>query len=60
MTTTLLNRSSIRAFALRQAEVRGHKFTRVSKDFYDRIDRKLREIIAAEIHSMPSAGATIR
>ena len=60
MSTSLLNQKNTRTLALRLAQARGSKFTRVSKTFLDRIDGKVRTIIAAEIHAMPSSGKTIQ
>ena len=57
---TTINQKAVRQLALRLAEARGSKFTRVSKTFLDRIDGKVRTIIAAEIHAMPSSGKTIQ
>lgn len=60
MTGSILNQKAIRALALRLAESTGRgKFTRVSGSFIARIDGKVRTMIAAEIHALPSKGRTI-
>ena len=61
MTSSVLNQKAIRTLALRLAESTGRgKFTRVSGSFIARIDGKVRAMIAAEIHSLPSKGKTIQ
>ena len=58
---SLLNKSKVRAYALQLSEEnRGGKFTRVSSDFIDRIEAKLRNIIRQEIHAHPSVGTTLK
>lgn len=59
MSNSILNQKAIRTLALRLAESTGRKFTRVSADFIARIDGKVRTMVAAEIHSLPSKGKTI-
>lgn len=60
MSASVLNQKAIRTLALRLAESTGRgKFTRVSKSFVARIDAKVRTMVAAEIHALPSAGKTI-
>ena len=58
----LTNQAAVREFALAVAE-RNHPakgFTRVSQELLDRMEAKLRIIIAAELHAMPSIGVTIK
>lgn len=58
---SLLNKSKIREFALQLSqETRGGKFTRVSSEFVDRVESKLRNLIRQEVHSHPSVGCTLR
>lgn len=58
---SLLNKSKVREFALQlSAENRGGKFTRVSSEFVDRVESKLRNLIRQEIHSLPSVGVTLK
>ena len=60
MSNSILNQKAIRTLALRLAESMGRgKFTRVSGSFIARIDGKVRAMVAAEIHSLPSKGKTI-
>lgn len=41
-------------------EVRQGKFKRVSQDFLNRIDAKVRNLIVAEVKAHPSVGQTLR
>lgn len=59
MNGSVLNQKAIRTLALRLAETTGRKFTRVSGSFVGRIDAKVRAMVAAEIHALPSKGKTI-
>lgn len=56
----LINISHTKQYALDQSKLtRQGKFTRVSKDFLDRIEAKLRNVIAAEVKAHPSVGKTL-
>lgn len=55
---SLLNRAAVKRAALHYAESRG--FTRVSAEFLDRIEIKLRGLIRAEVHAHPSVGKTLK
>lgn len=59
---TLINKSNIKKYALHVADC--HRpfagFTRVSGQFFDRIEGKLRLLIEAEIRALPSKGVTIK
>lgn len=57
---TLLDQRQVREFALTQAGLRAHKFTRVGSDFYVRCEANLREFIRNQIHRHPSVGKTIK
>ena len=60
-TTPLINRSAVKAHALEYSiSNRNGKFTRVSKDFLDRINAKLRVLIESEVQSHPSVGKTLQ
>jgi hypothetical protein len=60
-TTPLLNRSSVKKLALEFSQKnRAGKFTRVSKDFLERVNRKLAELIASEVQAHPSVGKTLQ
>jgi len=59
--TTIISPTKLRQFALEcSKEMRGGKFTRVSKEFTDRIEAKVRAIVRAEVHSHPSVGCTLK
>jgi hypothetical protein len=57
---TLTNKRAVKAFALKVAGERHHKFTRVADDFYDRCEGILRSFIREHVHRLPSSGKTIR
>jgi hypothetical protein len=56
----LLNKSSTKKFALSLAkEHRQGKFTRVSAQFLERIERKTAALVAQEVAQHPSVGKTL-
>jgi hypothetical protein len=57
---TLTNKRAVRAFALKTAAERHHRFTRVGDTFIDRCEGLLRSFIREHIHRLPSTGKTIR
>lgn len=57
---TLTNKRAVKAFALKVAGERHHKFTRVADDFYDRCEGILRSFIREHVLRLPSSGKTIR
>jgi hypothetical protein len=60
-TTPLINRSAVKKIALEySATNKNGKFTRVSKDFLERINAKLRVMIESEVQSHPSIGKTLQ
>lgn len=56
----LLNRTATKTHALNMARVTGRKFTRVSESFLARIEDRVRQVIAAEVHAHPSTGMTLK
>lgn len=56
----LINKKAVKQYALTVAKGRAHKFTRVSSDFFNTMNAKVRNIIDQHIHSLPSVGCTIR
>jgi len=60
--TSLTNRSALRTYALqRAAETRpAWAPSQVSKEFLDRMEARLRAIVAAEIQQHPTKGKTLR
>jgi len=58
---SLINKAKVRQLSLAiAAETRGGKFTRVSAGFLDRIEAKVRNVVAQEIHAHPSVGRTLK
>jgi hypothetical protein len=61
---TLLNKSAIRQFTLDTIKsARPHlaaKKTRVSPEYFDRIEARLRALIVNDVQAMPSSGSTIK
>lgn len=55
--TSLLNKKSVREFALRMSQ--GRPFTRVSKTFLNRIEDHVRTIVGQEVHRHPTIGKTL-
>lgn len=56
---SLLNKSEVKKLALSLASRRAHKLTRVSKEFLEDMDVKLRYLIQKHIDGLPSIGKTI-
>lgn len=54
-----INRSAVKKLALELAAKRAHKFTRVSKSFYDAASRHVALWAMQHIASLPSKGKTI-
>jgi len=53
--------TNVRRFALAVSILnRQGKFKRVSKDFLDRIEAKVRNLIVSEINQHPSVGQTLK
>ena len=57
---TLINKRAVKRFALDASQTRHHKFTRVSDDFFARIEGIVRKSIKEHVHRLPSVGKTIR
>jgi hypothetical protein len=60
--SSLLNRAAVKQFALDHAARtrQAVNFTRVSKDFLEAIEAKLRVAITERIHQHPSKGTTLK
>ena len=56
----LLNKKMVREFALCCADRRAHNFERVGKEFYERMNYALMNMIRKDIESLPSVGKTIK
>ena len=56
----LINRQAVKRFALDASKNRHHRFTRVSEDFFVRIEGIVRTSIKEHVHRLPSVGQTIR
>lgn len=57
---SLLVRKAVKRLALELAKKRAHKFTRVSDEFVDRVERHTNMYIFNHIHALPSKGKTIK
>lgn len=59
---THINAKAVRELALHYAATQRAqaKFTRVSKDFLERVEYKLRAIVLHEVKSHPSKGTTLK
>jgi hypothetical protein len=55
---TLINKRAVKRFALDASQTLHHKFTRVSEDFFARIEGI--KSIKEHVHRLPSVGKTIR
>ena len=59
--TPFINRSAVKRLALDYAKAnRAGRFTRVSKDFFQRIDARVRVMITDEVQRHPSIGKTLK
>lgn len=59
--TPLLNRAQVRCLALELSQsTRAGKFRRVSGRFLERINDRLRALVAQEVRSHPSLGKTLK
>lgn len=56
----ILNRSAVRRYALEFARANRPKFTRVSQEFVDRIEARVKALIQAEGQRHPSLGVTLK
>ena len=56
----ILNRSAARRYALEFARANRPKFTRVSQEFLDRIEARVKALIQAEVQRHPSLGVTLK
>ena len=56
----LINKKAVKLFALECGADRAHKFTRVSKDFYETIDARVKHEIREAVKRLPSVGKTIK
>ena len=58
----LINQKHVKDFTLHQAKALRpfHPFTRVSRDFMERIDAAVRRAVVNEIKSHPSKGSTLQ
>ena len=56
----LINKNAVKKFALECGSDRAHKFTRVSKDFYESINARVKNEIREAVKRLPSVGKTIK
>ena len=59
MSTKLISRKHVKAYALAIAEPRAHKFTRVGSEFFIKAEAQLKVFIQQYVKSLPSKGKTI-
>jgi hypothetical protein len=59
-TSSLINKKHVKEFALACGQQRAWKPTRVSKEFLEQTEARLRNMIANHISNHPSVGTTIR
>lgn len=59
MSTKLINRKHVKAYALAMAEPRAHKFTRVGAEFYIKAELQLKVFIRNYVSRLPSKSKTI-
>ena len=56
----IINVKAVKALAIRKSrELKGNRFTQVSRDFVLRCDNQLRQYIENQISYLPSKGKTI-
>jgi hypothetical protein len=60
MLTPLINRQAVKRHALAYCEANRPRFTRVSKQFLERIDTYVKNKVNDEIHRHPSLGKTLK
>lgn len=56
----LINKTKVKQFALEVAATRPHTFTRVSAEFLDTIEARVRNMIETHVATLPSVGKTIK
>lgn len=57
----LINKAKVREVALTLSrDLRNGKFTRVGNSFFNRLDRRLAELIENEVRRHPSLGVTLK
>ena len=59
MSTKLISRKHVKAYALSVASERAHKFTRVGADFYIQCEAQMKTFIRQHVLRLPSKGKTI-
>ena len=59
MSTKLISRKHVKACALSMAQSRTHKFTRVSGEFFIKVEAHVKDFIRNYVRSLPSKGKTI-
>ncbi len=55
----LINRSHCKSLALELAGRRPHKFSRVSAEYLDYVDGRVRQMMVQDIAALPSIGKTV-
>lgn len=57
--SSVINKAAVKKLALEKAQLRAWKPERVSKSFVDRIEARVRAMIASEVQAHPSKGKTL-
>jgi len=57
---TLINKRAVKRYAMKVAADRHHRYTRISLEFYDKVEGFLRQFIRDHVHRLPSKGRTIK
>lgn len=57
--TKLISRKHVKAYALAMAEGRTHKFTRVGREFFIKVEANVKEFIRSYVRALPLKGKTI-
>jgi hypothetical protein len=57
--TRLISRKQVKCYALAAASHRAHKFTRVSADFFVKVEGHVKQFIRDYVGRLPSKGKTI-
>ena len=61
MSDSMLNKSSVRNYALKVAgDTRAGQIERIGKDYFDRLDARVRNLIREDVHKHPSRFKTLK
>lgn len=60
MSSSLLNKKQVRQLALAATVPRYHRFSRVSAEFYPKVEAAVRRFVTGYVAGLPSKGMTIK